>query len=270
MKELEILQQRFSDMAVQFPGVMHVLTIWPKDEKEPKLNPKYMPTQDNLIEIWGNGLIGEYTPGRNMKHWLLKPTHTLWNKDHDVERFRTLVGNAGQVLIEHGFLSHIKVSDSIAKFSEYSLNIRQAAQFWVLVAHELGNSEKSVCDFRDRKAVWMNILGKDASVPKQNYGCYEVQNDFFLESSLVITQLLDLEKEANSKNKEPLSDKALAVLHLLQELPPNQGLTGSKILKKLDGKKIFIEQSTLTKSIIPALKPHGVQNKPRIGYYIDK
>lgn len=81
---------------------------------------------------------------------------------------------------------------------------------------------------------------------------------------------VDAENAIITANNEPLSDKALAVLHLLQELPPNQGLTGPKITKKLYDKKIDINQSTLTKPVIPALKSHGVKNKPRIGYYIKK
>ena len=68
MTELEILQKRFSDMAQLFPGLVHVLTIWPKKKEEPKLNPKYIPTKDNLIVIWGNGPAKNYAPGRNMKH----------------------------------------------------------------------------------------------------------------------------------------------------------------------------------------------------------
>ena len=80
----------------------------------------------------------------------------------------------------------------------------------------------------------------------------------------------DVEDAAIIANNEPLSDKALAVLNLLQNLPPNQGLTGSKIIDKLSKQYIFLDQSTITKSIIPALKPHGVKNKPRIGYYIEK
>jgi hypothetical protein len=80
----------------------------------------------------------------------------------------------------------------------------------------------------------------------------------------------DKESDIIISNNEPLSDKALAVLKLLQNLPPNKALTGPKILKQLDTRKIFIDQSTLTKSIIPALKAHGVKNKPRLGYYIEK
>ena len=77
-------------------------------------------------------------------------------------------------------------------------------------------------------------------------------------------------KSSDANDNEPLAEKALAVLNLLQELSPNQALTGPKILDELDNKNIIIDQSTLTKSIIPALKPHGVRNKPRIGYYIEK
>jgi hypothetical protein len=87
MTELEILQKRFSDMAQQFPGLMHILTTWPKDEKEPKLNPKYMPTRDNLLIIWGAGLVKRYMPDRSMKHWLIKPRSQSWNKNHARENF---------------------------------------------------------------------------------------------------------------------------------------------------------------------------------------
>lgn len=73
-----------------------------------------------------------------------------------------------------------------------------------------------------------------------------------------------------AKTNEPLSDKALAVLNLLQNLPPNNALIGRLIIDELSKKNIFLDQSALTKSIIPALKPHGVKNKPRVGYYIEK
>lgn len=71
---------------------------------------------------------------------------------------------------------------------------------------------------------------------------------------------------------EPLTPSARAVLELLGELPPNAALTGPEILTALDNKKppILLDQSTLTSRIIPALKPHGVKNKPRVGYYLDR
>ena len=62
MIELEILQPRFSEMAQQFPGLIHILTTWPKNKKEPRLNPKYMPTKDNLLIIWGD------TPPKKVIH----------------------------------------------------------------------------------------------------------------------------------------------------------------------------------------------------------
>jgi len=76
--------------------------------------------------------------------------------------------------------------------------------------------------------------------------------------------------ETNSKQVK-LSEKTAAVLDLLKDLPPNRGLTGPEILKKLDDQHCHIDQSTLTKYIIPVLKKHyGVENQPRIGYYIEK
>ena len=272
MTELEILQKRFSDMAQQFPGLMHILTTWPKDEKEPNLNPKYMPTEDNLIEIWSDGLVREYIPKKNMKHWLVKPLHKSWNKGHACENFQDLAEKAGRVLCEKGLLCHLKPPEYILKLSEYKLNNSQKVQLWVLVVHELGNTRRFVTDPRDIKACWLKNLNVSVSVKEPLHAYYEVQKDFFYESSVVISQLLKIEKEItqaeDTANNEPLSDKALAVLNLLRNLPPNKALTGPKILKELDDKNMIIDQSTLTKLIIPALKPHGVKNKKRIGYYI--
>jgi hypothetical protein len=72
------------------------------------------------------------------------------------------------------------------------------------------------------------------------------------------------------KKLKPLSEKAAAVLELLKTLPEHRGMTGPKILETLDKKNIMIDQSTLTKNIIPELKPYGVKNRPRIGYYIEE
>ena len=262
-------------MAQQFPGLMHILNTWPKDEKEPKLNPKYMPTKDNLLVIWGHGLVGWYMPQKNMKHWLIKPHSQLWNKDHASENFQDLAEKAGRVLYEKGYLSRLTLPESILKLSEYKLNNSQKEQLWVLVVHELGNTKRFVSKSSDIKASILHDIIPDKFGKKPPSAYYEVQRDFFFESSSVVSRLLEIEKGHKLKKKssaantnEPLSDKALAVLHLLQEQPPYQGLTGPQILKKLDDKKIIISQSALTKSIIPALKPHGVKNKPRIGYYI--
>ena len=76
------------------------------------------------------------------------------------------------------------------------------------------------------------------------------------------------DKKKPKKKLKPLSDKTAAVLELLKTLPEHRGMTGPKILETLDARSIHIDQSTLTKNIIPELRPHGVKNKPRIGYYI--
>ncbi len=276
MTELEILQQRFSEIAQQFPGLMHILNTWPKDEKEPNLDPKYMPTEDNLIGIWGDGLVREYIPDKNMKHWLIKPRYASWNKDHASENFQNLAEKAGRVLFEKGLLPRLKLSECILKLSECKLSNNRTVQLWVLVVHELGNTKRFVSEWRDIKASFLhdlNVRGFDKE-PLRAY--YEVQKDFFLDSSLVISQFLEIEKEITqaedaiiTANNEPLSDKALGVLNLLKHLSANKALTGRQILDELSKKNVFLDQSTLTKSIIPALKPHGVKNKPRIGYYIE-
>ena len=70
------------------------------------------------------------------------------------------------------------------------------------------------------------------------------------------------------QRRPPLSDKAAAVLKLLKGLPEHRGLTGKEILEELDGQGAFLDQSTLTKSIIPALRLYGVKNKRGAGYYM--
>ncbi len=195
MTELEILQKRFSDMAQQFPGLIHILTTWPKNEKEPRINPKYMSTKDNLLIIWGDGLVREYIPERNMKHWLIKPRHKSWNKDDASESLQDLAQKAGRVLLEKGFLSRLKLPEYILKLSEYKLNNDRKVQLWVLVVHELGNTKRFVSKPSDIKASILHDIKPDKFGEKPPSAYYEVQKDFFLDSSLVISQLLKIEKE---------------------------------------------------------------------------
>jgi len=74
------------------------------------------------------------------------------------------------------------------------------------------------------------------------------------------------------KELELLSANAAAVYELLKALPQYRGMKGREILKALENQKqpIFIDQSTLTKNIIPELRPYGVRNKRGAGYYISK
>ncbi|MCK4824777.1 hypothetical protein KA005_53990, partial [bacterium] len=174
---------------------------WPKDEKEPNLNPKYMSTKDNLIGIWGDGLVREYIPERNMKHWLVKPRHKSWNKEHACENFRDLAEEAGRVLTEKGFLSRLKLPESILKLSEYKLTNSQKTQLWVLVVHELGNTKRFVSKPSDIKASILHDIIPDKFEEKPPSAYYEVQKDFFYESSLVISRLLEIE----DLNKQGLS-----------------------------------------------------------------
>ncbi len=79
--------------------------------------------------------------------------------------------------------------------------------------------------------------------------------------------------QQKKRKKPPLLGNDMTVLKLLENLPERKGLTGKEILQVLDKKEIFIDQSTLTKSIIPRLQHNGYRIKNRrdgAGYYIEK
>jgi len=80
------------------------------------------------------------------------------------------------------------------------------------------------------------------------------------------------DKNKPKKKLKPLSANAAAVYELLKDLPEHRAMKGGEILKALENQKPhkFIDQSTLTKNIIPELRPYGVTNKRGAGYYIRK
>ena len=58
------------------------------------------------------------------------------------------------------------------------------------------------------------------------------------------------------------------VFEILKQLAKGEGLSGKQIIAKMSpGEQA--ELSTLTRHIIPKLKPYGVTNPPGIGYHID-
>ncbi len=79
---------------------------------------------------------------------------------------------------------------------------------------------------------------------------------------------------ARDKNRRPpLSENAAAVYELLKSLPEHKAMTGTQIINAIyeQNKNILIDQSTLTKNIMPILKKHyGVKNIRRTGYFIAK
>jgi hypothetical protein len=69
----------------------------------------------------------------------------------------------------------------------------------------------------------------------------------------------------------PLTDTEKRVLDLIKSQPQGTGVTGSQIVTTLSNQNYPIEQSTLTRHIIPKLKQwYGVKNRPGVGYYIDQ
>jgi len=59
----------------------------------------------------------------------------------------------------------------------------------------------------------------------------------------------------------PLTDTERKVLDIIRAQPPGAGVTGKEILAALARQGIDLEQSTLTRHVIPNLKRwHGVRN----------
>ncbi len=86
------------------------------------------------------------------------------------------------------------------------------------------------------------------------------------------SSLSDTNATRKQSSTKPLTDKAAAVLELLKALPANRGMKGPEILDALNKRTppMNFDQSTLTKRIIPALRPYGVKNRRGAGYYIDE
>ncbi len=83
------------------------------------------------------------------------------------------------------------------------------------------------------------------------------------------------EKKNRGKTKRqppPLTDKEEAVLTIITKQPKGKGITGKCIIAELSRQGIELEQSTLTRHIIPKLKkkPYEVKNRPNVGYYVSK
>ncbi len=70
----------------------------------------------------------------------------------------------------------------------------------------------------------------------------------------------------------PLSPRAFAVRELLRSLPQGKAMTGPDIIAALyeRDRTMNMDMSTFTSRIVPELKPYGLRNKPRIGYYLEQ
>lgn len=70
---------------------------------------------------------------------------------------------------------------------------------------------------------------------------------------------------------EPLNETQQAVWDELVELPPEEGCMAKQLVARLKLRKpsIEIEETTLRKHVIPALKKRGLKSKRGVGYYID-
>lgn len=70
----------------------------------------------------------------------------------------------------------------------------------------------------------------------------------------------------------PLTDLEQEVLDIILSEPIGKAITGAEIIQKYSSTKSgIIDQSTLTKNVIPVLKRYrSVYNRPNLGYYVDR
>jgi hypothetical protein len=77
----------------------------------------------------------------------------------------------------------------------------------------------------------------------------------------------DVADRSAPRQVEPLTEREQEVLELIPNTEEG-GITGKEICEVLGRRGIIIEQSTLTRHIIPKLKHwHGVRNRRTVGYY---
>jgi hypothetical protein len=75
---------------------------------------------------------------------------------------------------------------------------------------------------------------------------------------------------APADSAPPLTEAEGKVLELIKQQPKGQAITGPEIISSLNKQGFPMEQSTLTRHIIPKLKKgYGVKNRRGVGYYVD-
>jgi hypothetical protein len=73
------------------------------------------------------------------------------------------------------------------------------------------------------------------------------------------------------KRRRPkLTPAAAMAYEILKGLPEHKGLTSPMLIVEMDKKGHIADQSTLTTHILPQLRPYGLRNERRRGYYIEK
>lgn len=77
-----------------------------------------------------------------------------------------------------------------------------------------------------------------------------------------------LADDLRSHGRAPLSENAAAAYEILSRLPLHRALKGSELVDAMHGHAVYIDESTLRSRIIPELKRWGVENTPRVGYFI--
>ncbi len=86
---------------------------------------------------------------------------------------------------------------------------------------------------------------------------------------LAAAKAMELGRPLSAADLPALSANASLVYELLLALPEYRAMTGPEIVSKFcQDHRINLDESVLRKSIVPALKPYGLEHVPKIGYRI--
>jgi len=95
---------------------------------------------------------------------------------------------------------------------------------------------------------------------------FDGQRDVYIELRRLVREAI---KNPPSKDRIPLGGNAGLLFEKLITLPEHKGMTGRQITDWLQNDHdTIIDESRVAKELVPALKPYGIKNTPRIGYYI--
>jgi len=274
---VKVLQNQFEVASSEYPGLTHGLMIWPQTKADTHVREEYIGIRnfcsayhagDTLCQVWQDGPGIRYKAGFEMTHFLCRGLEQSWSKPKAIRRFFNLAYSAGCIFADPSFAPCFSLSDERRR-------LMNPIEWWLFALHE-SNQAMTVDSPLDIANIIIDLtqtLWAKKLLFDREFHYFGIIYDTCIASSLRYARFWDdLTGRARKKRQRPpLPDNDIAVLELLENLPERKGLTGRQIFQMLDEKKIYVDQSTLTKSIIPRLRRNGYNvknNRNGAGYYI--
>jgi hypothetical protein len=203
MESFDIVKDRFKAEALAFPGLMHILMVWPKKSAKPEPPPEYrLPlTVDGIIYMPDTF----YRPSLVYEHWIFKSECENWHTTRGLHHFETLAKTAGELIMQIN-------SERIKPIRTETLAVEDPVQRWLLLLHDFKDPAKLVAWDVDDEAFQLEQAVID--VQKRFISVIE---DVFLESVLACCWLM---KRLNNSLPYPKQDRIRWVnVPILKEVP---------------------------------------------------